>query len=142
MQAADIAGNYFISTDRPGTVTVQTGLALGVNLLLNFLLIPALGAVGAAVSIVAAEATSLFFLAALHLRSPVHVRVRPLLGIAWRVVAALSLAVLVAVAATRWGVAVGLPVGLASYGLLLFVTGGVGKDDWEILRPLLGRGDA
>jgi O-antigen/teichoic acid export membrane protein len=137
-----LLSNFFISVDHPGAVTVQTGLALGVNLVLNLMLIPAIGAVGAAVSIVAAEAVSLFFLVALHLRSPAHVRVRPLLGNALRVVAALSLAVLAAMAVTRWGVAVGLPVGLTLYGLLLFATGGVGKDDWKILRPLLRGGDA
>jgi O-antigen/teichoic acid export membrane protein len=137
-----LLSNFFISTDRPGTVTVQTGLALGINLVLNFVLIPAIGAVGTAVSIVAAEATSLFFLAVLHLCSPAHVRVRPFLGNGLRVVVALAVAAIAAMAVNRWGVAIGLPVGLVLYGLLLFATGAVGKDDLTILRPLLRGGDA
>ena len=132
-----LLSNYFISADRPAAVTAQTGLALGVNLVLNLTLILVIGAVGAAVSIVAAEAVSLFFLAVLHLRSPAHVRVRPFLGNALRIVGALSVAVLGAVVVTRWGVAVGLSVGLMLYGLLLFAMGGIGKGDWKILRPLL-----
>lgn len=132
-----LLSNYFISADRPAAVTVQTGLALGVNLALNFMLIPVFGAVGAAVSIVAAEASSLLFLVILHLRSPAHVRFRPFLSNASRVVAALATAVLAAIVGTRWSVAVGLPVGLVLYGLLLFVTGGIGRGDLKILWPLL-----
>jgi O-antigen/teichoic acid export membrane protein len=137
-----LLSNFFICANRPGTVTIQTGFALGVNLVLNFALIPAMGAAGAAVSIVAAEATSLVLLAVLHLRSPAHVQVRPVLGNALRIVTALGVAVLAATVVARWGVAGGLAVGLALYGLLLFAMGGVGKDDWKILRPLLRVGDA
>lgn len=137
-----LLSNFFICANRPGVVTAQTGFALGVNLALNLALIPAMGAAGAAVSIVAAEATSLVLLAVLHLRSPAHVQVRPVLGSALRIVTALGVAVLAATAVARWGVAVGFPVGLMLYGLLLFAMGGVGKDDWKILRPLFRSGDA
>ena len=137
-----LLSNFFISANRPSTVTIQTGLALGVNLVLNLILIPAVGAVGAAVSIVVAEAASLLFLAVLHLRTSAHVRVRLLLGNGLRIVTALAVAVLAAAVVTRWGVVAGLAVGLTLYGLLLFAMGGVGKDDWKVLRPLLRGGDA
>jgi len=137
-----LLSNYFISTDRPASVTLQTGLALGVNLVLNLVLIPALGAVGAALSIVVAEASSLLFLAVLHLRSPVHVRVRLILSDASRVVAALATAVLAVAASTSWSVAFRLPVGFALYGFLLLVTGGISKGDLKILGTLLRGNDA
>jgi len=137
-----LLSNFFISASRPSMVTVQTGLALGTNLVLNLTLIPATGAVGAAVSIVAAETASLFFLVVLHLRSPLHVRVLPLLGSALRTALSLSVAVLGSVLLARLGFAVGLPVGVMLYGFLLFATGGIGEGDWKILRPLVRSTDA
>ena len=66
-----VMSHLFIATDRSSLVTAQAGLNLGVNLGLNFLLIPHLGAVGAAVAIVAAEALGVSFYIFLIARSRV-----------------------------------------------------------------------
>jgi O-antigen/teichoic acid export membrane protein len=137
-----LLSNYFICAGRPGTVAGQTALALGANLVLNFVLIPAMGAVGAAVSIVAAEAMSLVVLAVLHLRAPAHVQARSFLGSTLRIVTALAVAVIVAMLVSRWSLPVGLPIGLAVYVLLLLAVGGVGRNDLKTLRSLYRGGDA
>jgi O-antigen/teichoic acid export membrane protein len=132
-----LLSNYFFSANRSGTVTAQSGLALGVNLVLNFTLIPAIGAVGAAVSIVAAEAISLVFLVVQQRRTPARVRVRPVLGTALRAVTALAVAGLAASAAARWNLYAGLAAGTAVYLLVLVAVRGVDRGDWTLLRPLL-----
>jgi len=132
---------YFISANRSGTVTVQTGLALAVNLALNFALIPIIGAVGAAVSIVAAEAISLVFLVVRQRRTPARVRMRPILGTALRVVMALAVGGVAASAAGRWHPIAGLAVGLALYLLVLAAARGIGRDDWTLVRSVLNGRD-
>jgi O-antigen/teichoic acid export membrane protein len=137
-----LLSNFFICANRPGTVTIQTGLALAVNVALNFALIPVMGAAGAAVSLVAAEAGSLCLLATLHLRSPTRVQARSVLGSTLRVMAAMAVAAPVAAVAARWGIVAGLAAGMVLYVLLLLVAGAVSRDDWVILRLLLRNGDA
>jgi O-antigen/teichoic acid export membrane protein len=130
--------NYLISVRRSKAVTIQTGMSLAVNLGLAIVLIPVLGAMGAAASLAASEIAGLVYLTTSLLRSPGYVRVRPIAVNVLRVVLALGLAVLVAVVTSRWNVALGLVAGLAAYCVLLFVVRGAGKDDLQALRPLLG----
>jgi O-antigen/teichoic acid export membrane protein len=133
-----LLSNYLISVRRPRTVTMQTGLSLTVNLGLTFLLIPVLGALGAAVSLVVSEAIGLLCLVVLQSRSPHRLDLGPTCSSALRVVVALGLAILVAVVVSRWNVAIGLVSGLVAYCLLLFSIGAVGRHDLRALRPVLG----
>jgi O-antigen/teichoic acid export membrane protein len=132
-----LLSNCLISTHRAGIVAVQTGLALVVSLALNLVLIPGLGAAGAALAIVVAEFVGFVFLAVLLLRSPMRIGVRAIVGGALRTIAALAVAVTVAVVVARWHVVVAAVTGLLCYCVLLLVVGGVDRADLKMLRPLL-----
>ncbi len=132
-----VFSNYLISVRRPGAVALQTGLSLAVNLCLAFVLIPVLGALGAAVSLVTSEIAGSVYLVALLLRSPGRVRVRPMVLNALRLLLALALAVIVAAAVARWNQGVGLVAGLVAYCMSLVAVKVVGRDDLRALRPLL-----
>ena len=136
---SSLFSNYLISVGRSKAVTIQTGMSLAVNLGLAVVLIPALGATGAAVSLVASEVAGVIYLMTSLLRLSSRVRFMPIAVNLLRVVLALGLAVIVAVETSRWNVAFGLAAGLAAYCILLFAVGGVAKDDLRVLRPLLGR---
>jgi hypothetical protein len=96
--------------------------------------------VGAAVSLAASEMVGLACLVTLLLRSPVRVRVRPFAISTLRVLLALALAVVAAIAASRWNVVIGLVTGLVAYCVLLITLKGVGWDDIRALQPLLRSG--
>jgi O-antigen/teichoic acid export membrane protein len=135
---SSLFSNYLISVGRSKAVTIQTGVSLTVNLGLAFVLIPALGAMGAAASLVASEIVGLVYLVTSVLRSPGRVRVRSAAINLLRVMLALGLAVIVAAETSRWNVAFGFVAGLVAYCTLLLVVRAVGKDDLQTLRHLLG----
>jgi O-antigen/teichoic acid export membrane protein len=135
-----LLSNYLISRGRSGVVTAQTGVSLAVNLGLNLVLIPVLGGLGAALSIVASETIGLVYLAASHSRVPQHVQARSVFGGVLRVLVALVAALPVAAVVARWNWVAGFAAGLATYVVLLVATGALGRQDTKMLRPLLGGG--
>jgi O-antigen/teichoic acid export membrane protein len=133
--------NYLISARRSGTVTVQTGLSLAANIGLNVALIPALGALGAAFSIVASEAIGLLYLVTSLVRTQHSPRARPVLSSVLRALSALVVALLTAASVAKWNWWVGLTAGLAAYSALLVAFGALDRQDMKMLRPLLGGED-
>jgi len=131
--------NYLISVRRAKAITVQTGTSLAVCIVLAVVLIPGLGATGAAVALLASEAVGFCYLVSLLLRSVDGARMRSVAVNAARVALALGLAVVLSAAVAKWNVVLGLGVGLAAYCVLLVVVGAVGKDDMRALGSLLGR---
>jgi len=132
--------NYLISVRRPKVIATQTGVSLAVNVGFAVVLIPAYGATGAAVALLVSEAVGLFYLASLLLRSTDRQRIRVVATNGRRVVLALGLAVIVALAVSRRSTASGLAAGLAAYCVLMFVVRAVGKEDLQALRTLLRSG--
>jgi O-antigen/teichoic acid export membrane protein len=137
-----LLSNYFFAISRPKVITLQSAAALVVNIAANLLLIPTWGAFGAATAIVLAEVGSLVFLFVQQLRTANAVRVTPLLAFAGRGAMALLPATAVAVVAARWHVLVGVVAGLALYVLALVAIGGIGREEWKLLGPLLRGVDA
>jgi O-antigen/teichoic acid export membrane protein len=133
---------YSIAVDRARAFMVQAGLAFGVNLALNVVLIPVLGAVGAALSMVVAEAASLVFYIVYLRKVPSRMRVGPVLSTALRGLASAAAGAVVSVIVVRWNLFVGLVIGPLLYCVLLTATRGVGKDDWHFFRTLLRGADA
>ncbi len=102
--------NYFIAINQSRLMTVQTGIALFTNVLLNFVLIPQLGAAGAAIAILAAEFGGLiFYLAVAILKFPRRINF-----------------VLLRTAVIKGGVAIGIAAILARIGSLLSPFAGAG----------------
>jgi len=131
-----LLSTFFISIDRSRTFVIQTGIALGTNVILNVALIPGLGALGAAISILVAETSSLaFYLVQLRSVSG-SMRVGPImttmLGGGASAVAGSSVALLVA----RRYPMVSLLTGPLLFALLLVTTGTVRKEDWGFLRRM------
>jgi O-antigen/teichoic acid export membrane protein len=136
-----LLSNYLISVRLPRTVAVQTGLSLTTNVVINIALIPVLGALGAAMSIVASEVMGLAYLTVSLLRSQRDAAARPMLRGVLRVFPALAVALLAAAGVARWNPWAGIVAGLAAYLVLLVGLGAFGGQDMKMLRPLLGRGD-
>jgi O-antigen/teichoic acid export membrane protein len=90
-----LLSNYFLATNRPAVVTIQAGVSLGICVLGNILLIPSLGAVGAAVAIVSAEAAGGVFLFVRQMVSEGGVRFRHYALVVLQTTAALVPAVVV-----------------------------------------------
>jgi O-antigen/teichoic acid export membrane protein len=129
-----LLSTFFISIDRSRTFMIQTGIALGTNVILNAALIPGLGALGAAISVLVAETSSLAFYL-VQLRSVIgSLRSGPILttmlsgGVA--AVAGSSVALLIA---KRFPLA-SLLTGPLLFALLLVITGTLRKEDWGFLR--------
>ncbi len=131
--------NYFMSVNRARVVAIQAALSLGVNVALNVALIPSLGAVAAAVSLVAAELVGFVFLMALQLRSPARLSLASLFSSVGRVAAAAVAAAPIAWLAARWHALAGLAAGLAAYGFLLVLFRAFTSTDITGLRAMLPR---
>ena len=136
-----LLSHYFFAINRPRTVTLQATLSLAVNVILNLLLIPRLGALGAAVSIVAAEATGSVFLFVNQLRTPGKVRLGMLLNFVARAFGAAVIVAPVAWLAARWHALAGLAIALLGYFALMVLFRGFGRDDLNMLRLMLRRDD-
>jgi O-antigen/teichoic acid export membrane protein len=136
-----LLSNYLISVRRPGAVTVQTGLSLVVNIGLNLALIPVLGALGAAIAIIASEVIGLVYLTASLAWAQRRARTRSAFGSVLRVLTALVAALLVAAGVARWNWVAGLAAGLSTYAVMLVAVGAIGKQDMKMLRPWLRGSD-
>lgn len=137
-----LLSNFFLAANRPVVVTIQAGVSLGICVLGNILLIPRLGAVGAAISIVSAEAAGGIFLFVRQLASEGGVPFRRYALVVLRTTAALVPAVAVSHLVARWNLAAGVALGAAVYLTALTVTRGVSRKDVALLRDLVRRNDA
>lgn len=136
---SSILSNYFIAINRASEMTIQSGLSLGVNLLGNILLIPRYGAIGAAVSITAAEFAGVLYLWLRHLGTPYRVTVGSFLSILTRAIATLVLAVVVAWLLGRYNIWAAVLVGVVLYAFLLMLTGVFSKNDIKFIEKLIGK---
>lgn len=132
-----LLSNYFISGNRPSIVTVQTGAALGINLVLNLLLISRHGALGAAVALVAAELLGTAFLLLVLRRSATRPNLGPVLLTLAQVGGALFVAALALLILPRSPLAAKLAVAFAVYMLGLSVHGGLRREALHLFRSLL-----
>jgi O-antigen/teichoic acid export membrane protein len=132
-------GYFFMSIDRARIVTVQAALSLGVNVALNVVLIPSLGALGAATSLVAAELAGFVFLMAVQLRASVRLSLSSLASSVGRSFAAAVAAAPMAWLAAQWHALAGLAAGLAAYCVLLVLFRAFGSTDIAALRAMLPR---
>lgn len=135
-----MTGNMFqqglLVQNRQRRVLLVRACGLAVNLLLLFLLLPALGVIGAALASVGAEALVLtlwlrnFRAVGWDLRR-VAPRVARLAGVG-------ALSALVMLALRAWSPVVGMAAGLLAYGAGALLLRVLGRDDWELLDRLLG----
>jgi len=137
-----LLGNYFLSVDRARVVTIQTGVALPVSILANLILIPAMGALGAALAIVVAETGSLVYLAVRQLQTENRVHVAPLFVSVAKTGLALVPATVAAVLVARTSFVGSAATALSVYVLMLLLVRGLGGEDLRTLRVLLGRSSA
>jgi O-antigen/teichoic acid export membrane protein len=135
-----LLSNYLMAVNQASIVTVQAGISLGVNIVGNILLIPRLGAVGAAASIVCAETIGFAFLFARQLETFGR-RSRQYALVLLQVVVALVPAVVVVRLAARWNLAVELSLGAVVYFIMLFATRAIGRRDIDLLCGLLRKND-
>ncbi len=126
--------NLLFSANRQRLVTCQAGVSAAVNAALNFLLIPSLGATGAAIALASAEAAGVAVLLAGCLRAPHRLRPGVLAATTARAVAAAVPAAVLAVLVSAWRAWPGLVVAPAVYVALLFLTGALGAADLDAVR--------
>jgi len=132
-------GNYFLSVDRARVVALQAAVSLSVNVILNVVLIPLLGAMAAAISLVAAEFAGLALLVLLQMRSFARLRLPSVASSIGRVATAAVAAAPLAWFVARWHVLPGLAAGLSAYVVLLFLLRALTGTDVAVLRSMLFR---
>jgi O-antigen/teichoic acid export membrane protein len=131
-----LLSTFFISIDRVRTFVMQTGIALGTNVILNVALMPSLGALGAAISILIAETTSLVFYLVQLRPFTGSMRIRPILTTLLGGGGAAVVGSYVALVVARRSPLVGLLTGPLLFLLLLLSTGVIGKEDWGFVRSM------
>jgi len=136
-----LLSNYFMAIDKPAVVTIQSSISLGVNVLGNVFLIPVLGAVGAAISIVCAETAGVIYLSIRQLRTIGSICFRRYALAVLQVVAALVPAVIIAYTVARWNLAAAFTLTMIIYLTVLVVTRGINRRDFELVRTMVRRSD-
>ncbi len=137
-----LSGHYFLSINRPKTLMLQTAASLGVDVGLNFLLIPRLGPVGAALAVLGAEAVGFAILVWRQSSTAGHLHGGLLASSLVRSLgAALATAPLVWLAA-RWHALAGLAVATAGYIGGLVALRGFDAGDLATLKSMIRRDDA
>jgi O-antigen/teichoic acid export membrane protein len=131
--------NYLYAVDRPRVVMVQSMIGLAVNVVGNLLLIPILGGMGVAFSLVLAElvGTAILFFAQRTTASRLDVRC--LSANALRCLPAVILTAAVALVVTRWSTVAALIGAVPVYLVLLLIFGGLSTSDLRMLRGMLAR---
>jgi len=137
-----LLSNYLMAVDRPALVTAQSAVSLGINVLGNVLLIPPLGAVGAAVSIVCAEGVGFLWLFVRQSRTAGGAVASRYGLVLLRVAVALVPAMALARLSAKLGLAATFGLSVAAYLAVLLVTRGVDSHDLGLLRTLARGSDA
>ncbi|MGQ9678240.1 MAG: flippase [bacterium] len=136
---SSLISNYLIAINRASEMTIQSGISLGVNLFGNILLIPSYGAIGAAVSITAAEFVGVLYLWMRQLFIPYGVTVGDCIKIIGRVGIALVPAVIGAWYLGRYQIWGAVFTAVVLYIFFLVLTGLITKEDFKIIQHLLAR---
>ena len=131
------ASNTLFAMDRARYVTQQAAVSLGTNLILNIVLIGAVGAIAAAISILCAEAVGTVYLF-VRLRGT-GARPRCSVAFASKLLLAVAVSALVGTVISRWVAALGLVSALALYVVMLLLTRGIDRGDSRLLRLALSR---
>lgn len=138
---SSLLSNCLLAANRTKTVTLQCLLSLLANLAVNFLLIPRLAGIGAAVGLLVAEAVGVAFLAAVLWRTGPPLDSRRLgfffLRLAAALLPAFGVGWLLARAGTTAGNLAALIGAVAVYVLLLIVTGALGRGELRMLKVAL-----
>lgn len=129
--------HFFYAIGEARVVMWQTGMALGINVIANLLLVPSRGASGAAVAILLAEGASMLFLLVCQRRTHVVIGNSTLLKAVARGIGAAVPAGLVAWLLRSHVGLWALPCSLAAYLMALLALGGITRDDLELVRVLL-----
>lgn len=122
------------ASNHQALATVAVGICLAVNLLLDLMLIPLFGYLGAAMATLAAEVVlllaSFYFIASRRVCrvSLRHVVPKPLL--------AASTATLLAYALAGWPLLLSVVVALLTYILMLFISNTFDKEEFNVLKAL------
>jgi O-antigen/teichoic acid export membrane protein len=140
---SSLLSNYVLAANRASLLALQGLASLVVNVGLNLLLIPRWGATGAAVALVAAEATGLTLLVWFIRRAKLELGARAQGLFALRIIAALVPASLAAALLQRigstWGCMAALGGTAAVYAGMLLVAGAIRRDDAVFVLALLRR---
>lgn len=137
-----LLSNYLMAIDRPAAVTVQAAVSLAVNVIGNVALIPFLGAVGAAISLVCAEMVGFVWLFVRQRATQGGVGCRQYSSSVLHAIAALVPAIAVVQFGGRWNPAASVVLAVAVYLVVLYLTRGIGRPDLTLLLGLLRRDDA
>jgi O-antigen/teichoic acid export membrane protein len=133
-----LLSNYFFARDQARTVGWQSGISLGVNVLLNILLIPTSGARGAAVAILAAELAGFVFLVARRQPGCSALTPADVMSTAARVLASTLVAVGVGWGVGRRSFAAGIGASVVLYVPLLLLFRALTATDLCDLRDIIG----
>ncbi|MEO0073533.1 MAG: polysaccharide biosynthesis C-terminal domain-containing protein, partial [candidate division WOR-3 bacterium] len=138
---SSLLSNYLLAANRTKTVTLQCLLSLLANLAVNFVLIPSLAGVGAAIGLVVAEMVGVLFLIAVLWRSGPVLDIRQLGSFFLRFMAALLpafvVAWLLAHVRTNTGNITAVVGAVVVYALMLLVTGALQRQELHMLRVAL-----
>jgi O-antigen/teichoic acid export membrane protein len=131
-----IAQYVLIALDRQGQITRAFALTAVFNLVANLLLVPRWGIAAAALVTVASE---LVLYLPFRRVLQQELGTAPLLELLWRPLIA-ALVAGAAMLALRTQPLLALPIGLACYGLVLWILGTFTEEDRALLRRIAGRG--
>lgn len=141
---SSLLSNYVLAANRTSLVMYQSIVSLGVNFIANVTLIPPMGAMGAAIALVAAEVAGLVLLVFFVRRANLAFGVGAQGTLMLRVAAALVPAAVPGILTALTGSPVAWMAALAGSGVIyvgmLLVTGVIGREDFGVVRSLLRRG--
>ncbi len=124
---------YFYGINKPFIPTIQPGISLVVNLLLNFLLIPRYGAVGAGISIFAAEAVGLSILLGAQFRTPGRIPAIAFLKTGFQAILSVLGTAPIAWFAAKFHPAIGVGSAFLVYPGLLILTRGIKINEIKLI---------
>jgi len=129
-------GNLFNCLNRQSIVTKTTGICVALNVTLNLILIPKYSLIGASIATVLTEITSLILLFVWSIEIGYSIPKKELLSITIKVL----------ISSTLMGVSIMhfynltllklIPLAALLYFILLFLTGGIGKEDVSLIKQI------
>jgi len=132
-----LLSNYLMAVDRASIVTAQAGISLGTNIVGNIILVPLMGAIGVAASIVCAEAIGFVYMFARQLMIPGGVSFGRYAQILFKVSAAVLSAAVVVILASRWSPVASVLLAAVTYMTVLRMTRGIDRQDVRLLLAVI-----
>lgn len=120
------------ASDRQAIVTICVAICIGVNLVLDLILIPLFGYMGAAVATLIAE--GVFTMFGFYFVSR-YVSSFPVLRIITKPILTATLTVILCYFINGFSIFLKVPLGLVFYSLILFITGTFDQEELRILKP-------